>query len=541
MGLEYFGYGIPGIIALLLLAWRYQSTRADTYGSADWLTIWKAYEKRLFKRGALLVGGWAGARGLGVHYDGTHAVTFGASGSGKGTCAILPNLLSYPYIFLVDPGGENTAVAARHWRQRGYEFGCINVFGMHAATPWALPAHGFNPLDFLNTEGMSFAADALLFAEMLTPRSGNESGSNSYFKDAAQTAKRAMIIHIKTTEPTARHNLASLYEYVNGDAASWESLLAAMKANTVCGGLVAREAIKLERIEAQAPEEFSAIMSTIQQDLSFLADPLVREKLSRSDVDFAVLKGLGKRAKGGVISVVLPLEYIESHAAITRLALACAVLELQRAPLAKDNVLFLIDEAAALGKLLRFPNWLATLRKYRVTIWSIWQNIGQLVHLYDKNWQTIIGNCGLLQILSVGDLETAEYTEKLLGRMTAESVSVNHKGERSRSQTARSLVTADELRRMDRGLQIAFIGNLSPAVLRKTPYWKQSALAGRFHPNPYFAGKTPGPGLGDLFAAIQTKILRVLIFWLAPHPVAACIVCAGIGLAGWALYRGGIV
>ena len=255
-----------------------------------------------------------------------------------------------------------------------------------------------------------------------------------------------------------------------------KSLLAAMKANTVCGGLVAREAIKLERIEAQAPEEFSAIMSTIQQDLSFLADPLVREKLSRSDVDFAVLKGLGKRAKGGVISVVLPLEYIESHAAITRLALACAVLELQRAPLAKDKVLFLIDEAAALGKLLRFPNWLATLRKYQVTIWSIWQNIGQLVHLYDKNWQTIIGNCGLLQILSVGDLETAEYTEKLLGRMTAESVSVNHKGERSRSQTARSLVTADELRRMDRGLQIAFIGNLSPAVLRKTPYWKQGAL-----------------------------------------------------------------
>jgi len=81
--------------------------------------------------------------------------------------------------------------------------------------------------------------------------------------------------------------------------------------------------------------------------------------------------------------------------------------------------------------------------------------------------------------------------------MTAESVSVNHKGERSRSQTARSLVTADELRRMDRGLQIAFIGNLSPAVLRKTPYWKRGALAGRFNPNPYFAGKTPGPGLGE--------------------------------------------
>ena len=88
----------------------------------------------------------------------------------------------------------------------------------------------------------------------------------------------------------------------------------------------------MERIEAQASEEFSAIMSTIQQDLSFLADPLVRENLSRSDVDFSILKGFKPKQKGGIISVVLPLEYIESHAAVTRLALACAVLEMQRTP-----------------------------------------------------------------------------------------------------------------------------------------------------------------------------------------------------------------
>jgi type IV secretion system protein VirD4 len=33
--------------------------------------------------------------------------------------AILPNLLSYPWFFLLDPGGENTAVAVKHWRKRG--------------------------------------------------------------------------------------------------------------------------------------------------------------------------------------------------------------------------------------------------------------------------------------------------------------------------------------------------------------------------------------------------------------------------------------
>jgi type IV secretion system protein VirD4 len=98
---------------------------------------------------------------------------------------------------------------------------------------------------------------------------------------------------------------------------------------------------------------------------------------------------------------------------------------------------------------------------------------------------------------------------------------------------------ADEIRRMDRGLQVALIGNLRPAILQKTPYWKQGALRGRYHPNPYYGGKTPGPGLGAPFATLQTAILRLLIFWLAPHPVAACTVCAAIVGAGLALFGGG--
>ncbi len=52
-------------------------------------------------------------------------------------------------------------------------------------------------------------------------------------------------------------------------------------------------------------------------------------------------------------------------------------------------------------------------------MWPIFQNIGQLVDLYGKGWQTIVANCGLLQILGIGhDLETAEHTERLLGKCT---------------------------------------------------------------------------------------------------------------------------
>jgi type IV secretion system protein VirD4 len=421
------GGGIGGFIFILLLAWRCDGKKSTTYGSARWASAFDLFKAGLFKGRGLRVGEWIGQ--LGVHYDGIHAITFGQSGTGKGACAILPNLLSYPWLFVVDPGGENTAVAVKWWRERGYAFGCINIFGMFAEEAWALPAHGFNPLDFLDPASGTFAADAEVFAEMLTPRTGSENATNSYFKDAAQSAQKAMLIHIKTTEPPHRQNLATLYEYVHCDSKRLKVLLAAMKANPVCEGLVTAEAIKIERRREEASEESSAVTSTIEQDLRFLADPVVREKFRRSDVDFSMLKGLGKRQKGGVISVVLPLQYVETHAAITRLALACAVLAMQREPRARSKVIFLIDEAAALGRMLSFPRWLATLRKYRVVIWSIWQNIGQLVDLYGKGWQTLVANCGVIQVLGVADLESAEHMEKLLGRCTIKTATKNGRGD----------------------------------------------------------------------------------------------------------------
>src|SRR5690606_25208510 len=122
------GGGLGGFVFLLLLGWRFNGQKSTTYGSAHWARVWTIFRKGLLKHRGLLIGDWTGR--LGVYYDSTHAITFGPTGSGKGVAAILPNLLSYPYLFLVDPGGENTAVAAKWWRKRRLLFGCINIFGM---------------------------------------------------------------------------------------------------------------------------------------------------------------------------------------------------------------------------------------------------------------------------------------------------------------------------------------------------------------------------------------------------------------------------
>ncbi len=502
-----------------LLSWRFGGKTKDTHGAARWCTVWEAFRAKLFKSKGLYVGDWIGR--LAVRYQGAHALSVGVTGCGKGTAAILPNLLEQKWMFVVDPGGENTAIACRAWRRKGMSFRCINPFGLFTEGPWGLPVNGFNPLAAIDPQSSSFAADALLIAEMLTPRLASEGGNTSYFKDAATSAKRAMIVHIKTSEPEERQNIGTLYDYAYADADGWGALINAMKANPACGRLAAFEANKLERIEQQAAEEFSAIMSTIQQDLAFLADPQVRETLGRNDVDFQALKGAGSNRKGTAISVVIPLEYIESHAAITRLAMACAVLSLQRRPYARNKVLFLIDEAAALGQIKRLPNWLATLRKYNVGFWTIWQSLVQIYQTYDNGWEAIVSNCELLQVLGVGDYYSARMLSQMIGASTIRTETKNGRGEVSISETARPLVMPEELMRTDGGEQIVLMGRLWPLVLRKTPYWKQPRFRRRFHNNPYRERRTPRPGLFDSLGKLKGGFYYLLVCLMAPHPAVA--------------------
>ena len=356
-----FSYLLGAVTGGSLLYWRFKK-RPDTFGSAGWLPAWKASGKKLFRSGGILAGDWAGL--LPVHYSGGgHALTVAPTGSGKGTCAIIPNLLRHDWIFLIDPGGENTAICAKEWQRKGYTFYCLNPWDMHASAPWNLPAHSFNPLDILDSQAETFASDADLLAEMIVTRSGKDGGSTVYFKDEAQSGIRAFLMHIVTTEAPEDRTLLTLRRYITRTGDEWNALIAAMQENEAAGGLIAREAAQLERRDLQAAEEFSAILSTMKQDTNFIEDPVMQKALGGSTADLAALKGLqgGTPIPGCAVSVVIPLEYIDTHAAYARLIVAVALWQMQRKPLSRGRVLFLLDEFPALKRMDRIAGGLPTL------------------------------------------------------------------------------------------------------------------------------------------------------------------------------------
>lgn len=468
----------------------------------------------------ILIGDWAGLAP--VYYKGNgHLLTVAPIGVGKGATAVIPNALRYDHLFLCDFGGENTAVAIREWRRKGMSVYCINPWKMHAGDPWALPSHSLNVLDLLDPDASTFVSDAGLLAEMATTRTGRESGSAAYFKDEAQSAIKAFLMHARTAEPPERQNLATLRDYVTRTGRAWKRLLDDMIASPWGEGVIAREAGQLRRREEQAPEEFSAIVSTLKQDTNFLDDPLVRQALSSSEVRLDAVKG----DRGAAIALIIPLEHAQTNAPLARLVLGAMLLTMQRPPLAREKVLFVLDEFAALGKVSRISNGLATLRKYRVWLWPIFQTIAQIRDLYGDGWQNFIGTAELRQFLGAWDHETAEYVSRLCGETTITTQTHGNQGHVTTSETRRLLVTPEEVLHAPDGQQIAFVANMKPMRLIARPYWERPELRGRFHRNP-FHGAIPRLPLVTPLRLLQGAWIRTVAWWLAPSKTAAMIYIA---------------
>ena len=302
------------------------------------------------------------------------------------------------------------------------------------------------------------------------------------------------------------------------------------------------------RRKEQAPEEFSAVISTMKQDTNFLDDPVMQEALARSNADFSILKGVrgGKRLPGGIISIVIPLQYLDTHAAYARLATAVALWEMQRMPYARERVLFLLDEFPAMKRMDRIASGLATLRKFKVWLWPIVQDINQLKEIYgESQWQTFISNASFRQWLAAADIGTAKYISELCGAGTTTSESRNHFGQVTQSPSRRPLVTPEEILSMAEHKQIVQIGNLKPLLLNKTPYWMRPSLRGRFNPNPYRPGTPPLSWLAP-FRMAWGGAHRLLgwMLWPAPALIYAAIIAIlfhtepGIRVEADAIVRG---
>ena len=164
------------------------------------------------------------------------------------------------------------------------------------------------------------------------------------------------------------------------------------------------------------------------------------------------------------------------------------------------HVHFLMDEFANVALPDDFDKILATIRSRNSSISIIIQNLNQLKALFEKQWESIIGNCDEFLYLGGNEQSTQKYVSELLGKETIDintyGKSTGYSGNYSTNyqNTGRDLMTPDEVRMLENEKAILFIRGEKPIIDYKYDLLK--------HPNV----KYTADGEGKIFEHGDTSI-----------------------------------
>lgn len=128
-----------------------------------------------------------------------------------------------------------------------------------------------------------------------------------------------------------------------------------------------------------------------------------------------------------------------------------------------------------------FQSALATMRSRGIFCSIIVQNIAQLKSMYKDSWESLVGLCDEFLYLGGNEQGTHKYVSELIGKETVETTSRSLSRGRSGSistshqQTARDLMTPDEVRLLSNDKALLFVRGERPVM-----DWKYNLLR---HPN----------------------------------------------------------
>ena len=435
-------YIIFAIIGLFKSRPKHQYTDIE-HGSSDWSEGGEQYSVLNKHKGIIL----AQENYLPVDKRGNvNVLVVGGSGSGKSASYSIPNAFQMlgSYIF-TDPKGELYDKTAGYLRKNGYEIKVLNLVN---------PANsdGYNPLMHISSE-----IDVDVIANTIVKGQTGEGGkSDPYWDDMAEMLLKALIYYLIAVRPEEEQNLAS------------------------CSELVRAARMNYKSIEIAPEKTYGSILSSLQSKLGKFDSKDIAEVTSTDTINFEEIGS--KKTAVYVISS-------DTHTAYDfLLTIFFSQMIQQLYDFADKNggrlkvpAFFILDEFANIGQIPDFDKKISTSRSRGISFSVILQNLDQLEAVYEKSYETIMGNCDTHVFLGSNSYKTVEYFSKALGEktITRDSLSVNRdkqfhrQGYNDSDQVmARALMTPDELRRMDNDLCIIYEKGIKPVKARKYYYFE---------------------------------------------------------------------
>ena len=399
-----------------------------------------------------------------------NVLVVGGSGSGKTRFFCKPNIYSANCSYLItDPKGELLRAAGALLAAQGYE---VRVFNLIDPSQ----SDGYNPFSYIHSE-----KDVLTLIDNLikntTPR--NASSNDPFWEKAEIALDSALMLYLVSEAPPEEQNFEMLIYMMNFAEVREEDDQYRSPLDMLFRALEEEQpnhvAVKqFKAFKQAAGKTAKSILVSAAVRLATFNIPQYAAMTSMDEMDFG---SLGEKKKA--IFCVIPVDDSSMNYLVGMLYTQCFQALYRRAD-EKHNgrlpvpVRVIQDEWANVAQPESYPKILATCRSYNIGLNIIVQNIQQIKALYEKEWESIIGNCDTLLFLGGGNEPTSlEFIVKLLGKETIATRTRGQTKGRSGSsstnfqQTGRDLMTIDEVRKLDTHKTILFIRGEDPVLDKK--------------------------------------------------------------------------
>ena len=488
-GLLAGGSGFMGCSAAISGSlWRARQSRfVTTYGSARWATPREVLRAGLHGSAGVMLGSFQDRY---LRHDGPeHVMAFAPTRSGKGVGLVVPTLLSWTGSAVIhDIKGENWKLTAG-WRSR---FSHCLLFD-----PTDPRSARYNPLLEVR-RGVQEVRDVQNIADILVDPEGALERRNHWEKTSHSLLVGA-ILHILYSEE--EKTLARVASFLSDPERSFAATLTAMLrtnhlgagGNVVVHPVVASAARELLN---KSENERSGVLSTAMSFLGLYRDPTVAEVTSSCDWRIADLMEAERPCS---LYLVIPPSDISRTKPLVRLILnqigrrLTERLDQCGSAGRCHQLLMMLDEFPALGRLDFFETSLAFMAGYGIRAFLIAQSLNQIEKAYGE-YNAILDNCHVRVAFATNDERTAKRISDALGTATEQRAMRNYAGHRlapwlahvmvSRQETARQLLTPGEVMQLPPDDELVLVAGLSPIRAKKLRYYSDPNFAERAEPAP---------------------------------------------------------
>ena len=450
----------------IYLSMRRKYRRGEEHGSARWGDagqVNRKYHQRPENMNKLLTQHVAIGLDGRKHRRNLNVLVIGGSGAGKTRFYCKPNLMQANTSFVVlDPKGEQLRDCGHLLEANGYEVRVLDLINMEKS-------HCYNPFVYLRNDNDVQRLVTNLF-KSTTPKGAQS--QDPFWDTAAQMLLLALIFFLKYEAPEDEQNFAMVMDMIRyGEVDEEDNMPSAL--DILFSDLRTREPghIALKYYDAYHSGAAKTLKS-IQITLAARLEKFNLESLASLTItDELDLPSLGEK-KCAVFALIpdndTSFNFLVSilYTQLFQQLFECA--DAKYGGSLPVHVHFLMDEFANVSLPEDFDKILSVMRSRGVSVSIILQNLAQLKALFEKQWESIVGNCDEFVYLGGNEQATHKYVSELLGKATIDTNTYNRsygmRGTYTRNDQiqGRELMMPDEVRMLDNQYALLFIRGERP-------------------------------------------------------------------------------